>query len=146
MPLAVGQVFSQGDASLKPATPDACAGELADEELARKLQAEENARSSRRSDRASRLAAASDRARRSTRSAAAVIDASSEVKFPLVIVVYCITRACCQWQSASSCCHVFHPLMDSPDPSKTRSSVGTVLSTCTASRHSGPQGLSLMCP
>ncbi|KAK9918976.1 hypothetical protein WJX75_008430 [Coccomyxa subellipsoidea] len=54
------------------------ARELADEELARKLQAEENARSSRRSDRASRLAAASERGRRSTRSAAAVLYASSE--------------------------------------------------------------------
>ncbi|BDA49369.1 probable lysine-specific demethylase 5A at C-terminar half [Coccomyxa sp. Obi] len=54
------------------------ARELADEELARKLQAEEDARASRRSDRASRLAAAAARSRRSTRSAAAVVDASSE--------------------------------------------------------------------
>lgn len=66
---------------------NAHAGELADEELARKLQAEENARSSRRSDRASRLAAASERGRRSTRSSAAVLYASSEVilLFPLLV-------------------------------------------------------------
>ena len=57
----------------------ACAGELADEELARKLQAEEDARASRRSERASRLAAATARSRRSTRSAAPVGDASTEV-------------------------------------------------------------------
>lgn len=59
----------------------ACTGELADEELARKLQAEEDARASRRSDRASRLAAAAARSRRSTRSAAPLRDASSEVSF-----------------------------------------------------------------
>ena len=64
------------------------AGELADEELARKLQAEENARSSRRSDRASRLAAASERGRRSTRSAAAVLYASSEVTLLFPLLVY----------------------------------------------------------
>lgn len=46
------------------------AGELADEELARKLQAEENARATRHSKRASRLAAASG-PRRSTRAATA---------------------------------------------------------------------------
>lgn len=62
----------------------ACAGELADEELARKLQAEEDARASRRSERASRLAAA----------AAPVGDASSEVSLSSALfrsVKICVT-------------------------------------------------------
>lgn len=79
-------ICSHSDIHQKTLDANAHAGELADEELARKLQAEENARSSRRSDRASRLAAASERGRRSTRSAAAVLYASSEVTLPFPLL------------------------------------------------------------
>ena len=93
-------ICSHRDIRQKYLDANAHAGELADEELARKLQAEENARSSRRSDRASRLAAASERGRRSTRSATAVLDASSGVTLLFPLLTYTV-RNLLFWSSSS---------------------------------------------
>ena len=64
----------------------------------------------------------------------------------IVIIIIVITRFSCQRQGASADkLHVkaakFLPLLDSPDPSKTQSTVGTVLSICTAPRQPGPNCL-----
>ena len=49
------------------------------------------------------------------------------------------TRWVCR-QAAVEGYHMSYPLLDSPDPSKAQSTVGTVLSISTAPRPSGPCG------